>query len=120
MSNIKIVETFIEAWNRLDMDAIEGMMAEDIFYHNVPMEPCYGIEGFRRMMAAMPPENCEWIVHAIAESGNKVLTERTDKMMINGKPLTISLMGIFEIDDGKIKQWRDYFDLAQMTSQLEG
>jgi len=27
-------------------------------------------------------------------------------------------MGIFEIRDGKIKAWRDYFDMQQFTSRM--
>jgi len=118
MSNIPLIEDFIAAWNRLDMDTIEGMMAPDIFYHNIPMEPCHGIEGFRAVMAQMPAESAEWILHAVAETGNKVLTERTDNFVVGGKPLSVRVMGIFEIENGKIASWRDYFDLGQMTSQL--
>ncbi|UZW57087.1 nuclear transport factor 2 family protein [Sphingobium sp. JS3065] len=119
MSNIGLIENFIAAWNRLDIPAIESMMAEDIFYHNIPMEPAYGIEGFRKFIAVTPPQKAEWFLHAIAETGNKVLTERTDNFIIGDKPVSIPVMGIFEIEDGKIKQWRDYFDLGQMVSQME-
>jgi limonene-1,2-epoxide hydrolase len=49
---------------------------------------------------------------ALAESGNKVLTERIDRI-IDGKGnevMAVAVMGIFEIEDGKIAAWRDYFD----------
>jgi limonene-1,2-epoxide hydrolase len=29
-------------------------------------------------------------------------------------------MGTFEIRDGKISAWRDYFDMAQVTAMLSG
>jgi limonene-1,2-epoxide hydrolase len=29
-------------------------------------------------------------------------------------------MGTFEVRDGKISAWRDYFDLSQYMSQLQG
>ena len=118
MSNIPLIERFIAAWNRLDMDEIESMLTPDVFYHNVPMEPCHGIEQFRAAIAQFPMEDADWTVHAIAENGNKVLTERTDRFTIEGKPLTIRVMGTFEIEDGKIAKWRDYFDLGEMTRQL--
>ena len=118
MTNIPLIERFVAAWNRLDMDEIESMLTTDIFYHNVPMEPSHGIDQFRETIAQFPMENADWTIHAIAENGNKVLTERTDRFTMGGKPLTIRVMGIFEIEDGKIAQWRDYFDLAEMTQQL--
>lgn len=51
---------------------------------------------------------------AVAETGNKVLTERIDTMLDrDGKAvLAANVMGIFEIEDGKIVAWRDYFDTA--------
>lgn len=51
---------------------------------------------------------------AIAEAGNKVLTERIDHMVDRDGKVTHSapVMGIFEMDGGKITAWRDYFDSA--------
>lgn len=52
----------------------------------------------------------------IAASGDRVLTERIDHMVANDgqRIITLRLMGIFEIGDGKIVAWRDYFDTAAM------
>lgn len=53
---------------------------------------------------------------AIAESGNKVLTERIDHI-IDGDGKTIvsaRVMGTFEVAGGKILGWRDYFDMTAM------
>ena len=49
---------------------------------------------------------------AICAVGNKVLTERIDYVMnAAGAPaMTIPLMGVFEVADGRITAWRDYFD----------
>lgn len=51
---------------------------------------------------------------AIASQGNRVLTERIDYMLdAEGNDLkAFQLMGIFEVEDGKISAWRDYFDTA--------
>ncbi|WP_430427587.1 limonene-1,2-epoxide hydrolase family protein [Parasphingorhabdus sp.] len=119
-TNEKTVLDFIEAWNRLDYDAIYGAMADDIFYHNIPMEPCDGIAAVKGLFdsGAFDFEAAEWIVHAIATNGNVVLTERTDKFQMAGQWIAIRVMGTFEIEDGKIKKWRDYFDLAEFENQI--
>jgi limonene-1,2-epoxide hydrolase len=51
---------------------------------------------------------------AVATVGNTVLTERVDHLVdAAGKTtMSIPLMGIFVVEDGKIAQWRDYFDTA--------
>jgi limonene-1,2-epoxide hydrolase len=29
-----------------------------------------------------------------------------------GRPVTLPIMGVFKIEDGRIKAWREYFDLG--------
>ncbi|MDG2003339.1 MAG: limonene-1,2-epoxide hydrolase family protein [Novosphingobium sp.] len=49
---------------------------------------------------------------AIAAIGDKVLTERIDRILDakGTEVMTVPVMGVFEIEDGKIAAWRDYFD----------
>jgi len=47
-----------------------------------------------------------------------VLTERIDTFTMGEKQAALPVMGTFEVRDGKISAWRDYFDLAQITSML--
>jgi limonene-1,2-epoxide hydrolase len=51
---------------------------------------------------------------ALAAVGDKVLTERIDHVLdAEGRPtMTFPVMGTFEVKDGKIAAWRDYFDTA--------
>jgi len=49
------------------------------------------------------------------------MTERVDVFrMADGREGAFPVMGIFEIRDGKIAAWRDYFDMAQVTAFLTG
>ena len=49
---------------------------------------------------------------AVAETGDKVLTERIDWILdgAGNAVMKVPVMGIFEIAGGKITAWRDYFD----------
>ena len=38
MTPIETVEAFIDAWNRIDFDAVAEFFADDVVYHNIPME----------------------------------------------------------------------------------
>ena len=55
---------------------------------------------------------------AVAAAGNKVLTERIDHLVnAEGKTtMSIPLMGIFVVEDGRITEWRDYFDTVPFRS----
>lgn len=108
------VLAFVDAWNRLDEDRIYGLMADDIVYHNMPLQPVAGIEAVRAHLAAWPVDECEWIVSNIAVRGNVVLTERIDHFRRGAERITVPVMGAFEVMDGKIAHWRDYFDMGAL------
>ena len=119
MSNTALVLAFIDAWNRMDWDAVVGAFADDVVYHNIPMEPIVGKVAAGAFIRGMAPLAVDWQVLAIAENGHRVLTERVDNFeLAGGKRLSIPVMGTFEIERGKIKAWRDYFDLATFTRQM--
>ena len=47
-----------------------------------------------------------------------MLTERVDVFVLPNVTIELPVMGTFEVRDGKIAKWRDYFDLNQYMSQL--
>ena len=116
----QVVEDFVEAWNRMDLEGILDAMAEDVHYHNVPLEPLDGKAAVREYLeAAWRFEEVDWEMLNLAVAGDVVLTERVDRFVIQGSPVSLPVMGAFEIRDGKIAAWRDYFDLASYRAQLD-
>lgn len=122
MTPTETVATFIDHWNSGDMEAMFAMCADDIVWHNIPMEPISGKAAMREAVAGFMAnvESCAWETHAIASNGTVVLTERTDGFTLTGgKQAAIRLMGIFELnDDGLITAWRDYFDMAEFQREF--
>lgn len=116
----QIILDFMAAWNRSDLDAAFGMMADDIVWHNIPMQPANGIDACKALMASFPPtEEINFETHHISSKDNVVMTERTDRFLVGGRWRSIRLMGIFEINaEGKIAKWRDYFDLAEFQREF--
>ena len=119
MTPTETVENFIAAWNRMDWDAVVNALSEDVVYHNIPMEKIVGRDNAAKFITGMQPVGVHWETLSIAESGNKVLTERLDNFDLpGGKRLGVPVMGTFEVENGYITAWRDYFDLATFTSQM--
>lgn len=120
--NIALANDFFEAWNRRALDTIIDCLADDCVYHNMPMRP---IRGWAPIEAYIAPviaasSTIEWIVKAIAEDEQgRVLSERLDRLQINGNWLEIPLMGVLEFTNGKISLWRDYFDLQDYQRQKD-
>ncbi len=56
-------------------------------------------------------------IHRIAVNGPVVLTERTDVLRLGPVRLQFWVCGVFEVKDGRITLWRDYFDMYDMTKR---
>ena len=124
MTPTETVTAFISHWNSGDMEAMYAMCAEDVTWHNIPMDPIVGKAAMREAVAGFMVNvaKCDWQTHAIAENGNHVLTERTDAFELkDGRRAAIRVMGTFEIgDDGLIAAWRDYFDMSEFQREFAG
>jgi limonene-1,2-epoxide hydrolase len=122
MTPQETVEAFIGHWNVYDLDALTALCAEDMVWHNIPMEPIAGKAAIRAATQGFMGDiaGCDWVIHAIAAAGNSVLTERTDGFTFkDGRRAVIRVMGIFEVGaDGLISQWRDYFDMGEFQREF--
>ena len=123
MSNTDLVARFIAAWEAKDIDAIMSHFAEGATYHNIPMPKLTGAAQIRPFIAGFlaDAETVTFEMLSSAENGDRVLNERVDTFhLTSGKTLRFEVMGVFEIADGKIAAWRDYFDMKDVEKQMAG
>ncbi len=120
--NTDLVTAFCNAWSNRDVDEILGYFSEDAVYHNMPMPPMQGKPAIKTILQQIvsPTSWIEWETLNIAEAGSIVFTERVDRFEMGGKKVELPVAGVFEIEGGKIKAWRDYFDMAAWTRQTSG
>lgn len=118
-SNIDLVRRFCAEWKDVDVSKIVDYFTDDAVYHNMPLQPIQGKDAIKGVIEQFmtPFERADWEVTQIAAAGDVVLTERVDRF-IGAKSVDLPVMGAFEIRDGKIAAWRDYFDLAAWTKQM--
>ncbi|MGE2730146.1 limonene-1,2-epoxide hydrolase family protein [Mycolicibacterium vaccae] len=114
-----IVTEFCAKWSNPDPEELAGFFTEDAVYHNIPMEPSVGrdaIKAFIGEFTAMV-DGIDFQVHQQVSSAGLVFNERTDVMRFkDGRELPLPVAGVFEIVDGQIAAWRDYFDMATVTA----
>ncbi len=117
--NEKIVQEFCAAWARKNIDELLGFFTPDAVYHNMPLEPLKGIAAIRETINifATPAQSIEFEMLAIASSGDLVFTERVDRFKMMGKTVALPVAGVFEVRNGKIAAWRDYFDMQTWMKQ---
>lgn len=121
-SNEKVVRDFCAAWSRKDADELLGYFTDDAVYHNIPMPPVVGKAAIREIFGLFlpPSESIDWEMLHVAVSGDLVFTERVDRFVIGGKTVELPVAGVFELEGGRIKAWRDYFDMATWQRQTGG
>jgi len=117
---IAVVENFLGAFAAQDLERATALMHDDIVYQNVPLPADRGkaavirtLRSFERFVTKF-----EVTMVNIASNGPIVLTERIDVLSGPWVHLDIWVCGTFEVQDGKVILWRDYFDLAGAAGKL--
>lgn len=118
-NNEQRIRDFCAAWSRKDINELLGYFAPDAVYHNIPLAPLNGLDAIRGTleMFVTPAEHIEFEVLAVASSGDVVFTERVDRFRMMGKTVALPVAGVFEVHNGKIVAWRDYFDMQTWMQQ---
>jgi limonene-1,2-epoxide hydrolase len=119
MSAADVVREFCAAIGRKDLAAVEALLDEKVVYHNIGSEPAVGrdasLASVKFQFDMFDP--IEFRLRNIAADGDTVLTERVDEITANGITAPVPVMGTFEVRDGRVVQWRDYFDMG-LTGKL--
>jgi limonene-1,2-epoxide hydrolase len=117
---IDVVQRFCAAWSDGDLDALVEYFTDDAVYHNIPVDPVTGRDAIRVMITGFTNgiDKVEFQMRNIAAAGTIVMTERVDVFTRGDHRIELPVMGTFEVVDGRIAAWRDYFDLNQFMSQL--
>jgi len=116
----EIVTAFIHAIEAKDLDAAMALAADGIVYDNVPMAAVTGVEATRTMLESFVSgtDEIEWVIHHQVATGDTVMNERTDRFRTGETVIEIPVAGVWEVADGRITLWRDYFDLQGLMAQM--
>ena len=124
-SPIEVVRRFCAAWSdNIGAAELAAFFTDDAVYHNIPLAPVTGREAIANNIAsfirpgAPGIESIQFRVINIAANGPVVMTERVDVFKLPHKSFELPVMGTFEVSDGKISAWRDYFDTNQFASRM--
>lgn len=112
--NERVVRDFIAAWSELDAAALVDYFAVDGVYHNMMLEPVAGREKLLEFITSFLSgwSETHWEVINLVSRGDLVVAERVDRTRVGEKWVDLPCVGVFELEDGEIKIWRDYFDLS--------
>ena len=115
--NVQTIKAFIAAWSNLDVDELVGYFCEDGIYYNMPAQPVQGHEKLKLFIEGFIAKwtKTTWETLNIIGEGNVVIVERLDRTDVGDIKVDLPCCGVFEMEEGKIKIWRDYFDMGTYT-----
>jgi limonene-1,2-epoxide hydrolase len=121
--NEKIVIEFCQSLLGADMAKVVTYLSADVLYHNIPWEPVTGHAGVRQVLDPfIHGANCaitRMDIKNTTSSSNVVMNERVETWVKGSVRLELPVVGAFELKDGKITKWRDYFDSATIAPLME-
>lgn len=119
VDNAHTVEVILSSLQDQEFDSVAAALDDNLVYQNVGFPTIRGraraMKLFRSMEGRM---GFEVKIHRIAVNGASVLTERTDVLEFGRLRLQFWVCGVFEVANGRITLWRDYFDMWDITKAL--
>ncbi len=119
-SPVLVVERFMEFLRRGELDEAVALLAVDVRYENVGLPTVHGRERVRRLFGRAYDDGAGFdvVIHTICADGPSVLTERTDFLTFRKLHIELWVCGRFDVRDGQIVLWRDYFDFLNFNRAL--
>jgi len=119
-SPVEIVSAFNAAMERMDFDTALQYVADDLEYMNGPMGTVRGPAGVRAMLEPFfaPMLENQFLIRREVTSGPIVFMERLDRHLLPTGWVELPVTGVYEVHNGRITVWHDYFDAQTIQSQL--
>jgi limonene-1,2-epoxide hydrolase len=119
-AQVAVVDDFLRALADGDLDSAAALLDDDLLYQNVGLP---SIRGGRRTIAlfrrALAVGRFDVVTHrATGDGTGTVQNERTDLLAVGPFVMTFWVCGVFEVRDGRITLWRDYFDSLTMLAAV--
>jgi limonene-1,2-epoxide hydrolase len=110
----------ISVWSSGDATTLAAFFSENAEYRNGPLPLVSGrdliVTSLTEMMSIGGEVDVELVQMVV--DGPVVMTERVDYVTLGEKTAGLRIAGVFEVHNGVITAWRDYFDATEFNSQL--
>ena len=121
-SRIAVAKEMIAAWKAADWKKVGDLFAENGVLRSMMLpESTVGRQAIYERIAALgkgaPGGVTLDVVHMGVIDG-QVFIERVDRFVYNGKPGAVPVVGVLDIRDGKVQEWREYYDRAELLKAL--
>lgn len=117
---LETAHAMVAAWNDLDANRIADLFAEDAVLHSMMIDPIVGRENLREHISQLlqGATHLELSLKNVAVVGDTVILERVDEFTVGGNPGAVPVVGVLEIENGLVKEWREYYDRNQLLTEM--
>jgi limonene-1,2-epoxide hydrolase len=114
----QVVTRFVAAWERADPDELLDYFTEDAVWHPMPLKPAVGRVALRDAISLWLRATTQLGAEISSQisDGKTVMHERTDRFSLGGREYESPVCAVFEIDNGRISAWREYFDMSPFAA----
>ena len=110
-ANVKLVTAFCAAWSTRNLANVTALMSDDAVYRMSQTTP--PVTGHGGLVGQMQPwvdtsDTIEFKILETLAKGPIVLNHRIDHFASKTRPVTWEGVGVFYVENGKIKEWSDY------------
>jgi limonene-1,2-epoxide hydrolase len=114
------VRQMIDAWNQRNWQQVYDLFAQDGVLQSMMLPPTVGREGIQQRIGALAKgiDSIELRVQHIGVIDGVVFIERVDDFVYHGKHGAVPVVGVVEVEKGRVKAWREYYDRAQLLEAM--
>jgi len=120
-SAAQVVEAFVSALERLDLDAASTLVSEDIRWVNAQWKTAGNKKQFQKVLSAMFKDATRFEVQYadIHERDDGVVyTDRIDIFEGGGVVMRLPVQGEFRVRDGLVTEWVDQFSWLELLGDI--
>lgn len=122
-TGLAAIRRIVEDWPRLSLEDWAEVVTDDVEYQNMPWRGVVtiGPEGIHQVLQQFVANyETRFEVGATGCTGMHGFSERvehfTPKPGTNAEVFELPVLGVFELREGKVSAWRDYFDRRAMKA----
>ena len=120
-SRLAVAREMIAAWKNAQWRKAADLFDEQGVLRSMMIEPVVGREAIYKRIAALGQGAPGGVVLDVAHMGvidGLVFIERTDRFVYNGHAGSTPVVGVLDIRDGKVREWREYYDRASLLKEM--
>ena len=114
------IDALLEPWRRMDIAGIAATFEPDGVLHSMMGTPIRGQASLRKVLGKHLAgiHSIEFEIRNLATTGDVVILERVDHVQTAHGTHALPVVGVLQLRDGRVREWREYFDQAQAAPAL--